>query len=69
MAIAERVRGAVEASTPDGDEPPATISIGVAIASEGESVEGLINRADRALYAAKIAGRNRVQAAEQSSLL
>lgn len=69
MAIAERVRGAVEASTPDGDEPPATISIGVAIASEGESVEGLINRADRALYAAKIAGRNRVQAAEQTSLL
>ena len=69
MAIAERVRGAVEASPTLADEPPVTISIGVAIASEGESAEALIHRADRALYASKIAGRNRVHAAEQPSFL
>jgi diguanylate cyclase (GGDEF)-like protein len=69
LAIAERVRGAVEASIPDGDEPRVTISIGVAFSSEGDSAEALINRADRALYAAKVAGRNRVHAAEQVSFL
>lgn len=69
MAIAERVRGAVEASLTLAEEPPVTISIGVAIASEGESAEALIHRADRALYASKVAGRNRVHAAEQSSVL
>ncbi len=37
-----------------------TVSIGVAQYRPGESLENLINRADKALYFAKNAGRNRV---------
>ncbi|WP_374831109.1 GGDEF domain-containing protein [Paenochrobactrum pullorum] len=37
-----------------------TVSIGVASAHENENLYGLISRADRCLYAAKNAGRNRV---------
>jgi len=41
-----------------------TISIGVANKKEGESVESLFARADRALYEAKENGRNRVEIGE-----
>lgn len=37
-----------------------TISIGVAAATEADSLETLIDRADKAMYAGKQAGRNRV---------
>lgn len=41
-----------------------TVSIGVAVAcSEDEDFESLLRRADRALYAAKAGGRNRVEVA------
>jgi diguanylate cyclase (GGDEF)-like protein/PAS domain S-box-containing protein len=39
-----------------------TVSIGVAELRQSDSVEALMKRADRALYVAKGAGRNRVQA-------
>ena len=45
---------------PDGGTLSLTVSIGVAVAREGESFEEAIRRADQALYAAKAAGRNRV---------
>lgn len=64
-ALAERIRDVVaerrirRRST--GEEiSPITISVGVAEFRPGEAAESLIERCDRALYAAKRAGRNRV---------
>jgi len=71
LVVAERVRVAVAASEVQGGEVRSagtsgairvTISIGVAERGPGESLEALLKRADRSLYAAKDAGRNRVQA-------
>jgi diguanylate cyclase (GGDEF)-like protein len=65
-ALAERVRAS--AAMPialDGNEYTTTLSIGVVIARPGESVEIAVARADRAMYTAKSAGRNRVVASEQ----
>ncbi len=63
-ACAERIRRRVEECK--GDEltlplPPITMSIGVAVAASGESTADLILRADRSLYEAKAAGKNRVR--------
>ncbi len=62
-AGAERVRAAIEASeiTLKEGTVRVTVSIGVAEVDEAEIAEGLIQRADNALYAAKHAGRNQVQ--------
>ncbi|HEV7362869.1 MAG TPA: diguanylate cyclase [Solirubrobacteraceae bacterium] len=62
VAVAERLRAAVECAQPAGME--VTLSLGVA-ARTGEAVhyDDLYQRADRALYAAKAAGRNRVAVA------
>jgi two-component system cell cycle response regulator len=60
-AAAEGLREAVGSrpvALPGGDVP-LTVSVGVA-AWDGESLEALVERADRALYAAKAAGRDRV---------
>jgi two-component system, cell cycle response regulator len=66
LVVAERIRKAVEAE-PVGRSVPisVTVSIGVAVAGAGatESPESLLARADAALYRAKGAGRNRVEAA------
>jgi len=63
LEVAERIRHAVE-STPfsaDAGRVPCTVSIGIASYPEdGRSIETLLARADRALYEAKAAGRNRV---------
>ena len=57
----ERVRQAVEAHDWNRIAPGLTLtmSAGVAEFNSSESIEGLIARADKALYAAKAAGRNR----------
>jgi diguanylate cyclase (GGDEF)-like protein len=64
MIAAERVRESVSSLnlvTPSGLElPPLTISIGVSELTTSESMEQLIEAADRALYTAKESGRNRV---------
>jgi len=61
-AVAERLRAAV-AREPftlgGGENRPVTISIGVTAAAErGDDREGMLRRADEALYAAKSRGRN-----------
>lgn len=60
---AGRVRAAIEQEviTLKEGNVRVTISVGVAEVSEAEIAEGLIQRADSALYAAKHAGRNQVQ--------
>ncbi len=66
MKIAERIRKRFETTQVRwGERPPAktTVSIGVVeIALPEESIEAAIGRADRALYAAKYDGCNRVVA-------
>jgi len=62
MALAERIRAAVAVPAPaaDGLPPRITVSIGVAVsAADGEALDQLVVEADRALYDAKRAGRNR----------
>lgn len=64
LLSAERLRQAIESQEipVEGGEPVRlTISAGVARMDADESIESLISRADAALYAAKQAGRNRVQ--------
>lgn len=61
--VAERIRRALEAKTvaSEGFEFQMTASFGTATLIEDDlSLQGLIDRADQALYAAKAGGRNRV---------
>lgn len=59
---AERIRQIVEAMHIDveGEMVRVTVSGGVAVLESGDTFETVLRRADRALYAAKLAGRNRV---------
>lgn len=62
--IGERLRKSLEAlrefQAPCGTLPGVTVSIGLAQMQPGDSLEGLIGRADNALYRAKQNGRNQV---------
>jgi diguanylate cyclase (GGDEF)-like protein len=65
MELAERVRAAVSSSPTAWEGRPLTVtaSFGVAMLSAQDAdADAVIQRADRALYAAKAAGRNRVVA-------
>ena len=59
---AEQLRRAVETARyrDGGAELRVTISVGVAVLTDGDDPAGLIRRADAALYASKKHGRNRV---------
>ncbi|HTY04109.1 MAG TPA: diguanylate cyclase [Rhodocyclaceae bacterium] len=61
--MAEQVRDSI-ATTTFAPVARVTVSIGIAEYQGGESGDDLLKRADRALYAAKRNGRNRVMAAE-----
>ena len=66
LQAAERVRVAVKAAhVPDCDADHAfTVSIGVVLIDPDEHINAALARADRALYAAKSAGRDRVALGE-----
>jgi diguanylate cyclase (GGDEF)-like protein len=67
VAAGERIRAAVEAEpfVAEGVERTITVSIGVAaLGPDDASFDDLLRRADRALYAAKSGGRNRVELAD-----
>lgn len=67
MALAERLRAAVAATpvTIDGESLALSVSIGVGFVLPGDTaIDAAQRRADRALYAAKDAGRDRVVAAD-----
>ena len=71
MGTARLYAGAIRASMAASDfagQPswPVTVSAGIAQHRPGESLHTFMVRADRALYAAKSAGRDRVVAAEDS---
>ncbi|MBK6287141.1 MAG: GGDEF domain-containing protein [Gammaproteobacteria bacterium] len=65
MEIAERIRQRIATHRkPDGGSAPTiTVSIGCGEFRHDETIGELFDRADRALYAAKNQGRNRVVAA------
>jgi diguanylate cyclase (GGDEF)-like protein len=70
MVIAERVRAAVAAAQhpTESGNIRVTVSVGVATSpADGDSPEALLEAADKALYRAKQAGRNRVEAARVRS--
>jgi diguanylate cyclase (GGDEF)-like protein len=59
--VAERIRARLQAlAAADPAGAMRTVSIGVATLHEGETTNALLKRADKAMYAAKSAGRNRV---------
>jgi diguanylate cyclase (GGDEF)-like protein len=72
QTVAERLRQAAAdlmVLTDDGGRMSLTVSIGVAsLSPEDESLDDIVRRADRALYSAKAAGRNRVVVADQGEL-
>jgi len=72
LAVAERVRAALDRSlqvAPATIRVAYTVSIGVAMLEEDEAFSGLMARADKALYAAKAGGRNRVMRAPAMALV
>ncbi|MCB5183853.1 sensor domain-containing diguanylate cyclase [Methylobacillus gramineus] len=62
MLLAEKIRNAVENEliAYKGEQISITASLGVAVARTGEKMEHVLDRADAAMYAAKMAGRNQV---------
>ncbi len=66
--VGDKLRRAVLAASFDGEEklPQKHLSISIGIAAfpeHGETVEGILHKADQALYAAKAGGRNQVNVA------
>jgi diguanylate cyclase (GGDEF)-like protein len=69
MHLAARVHEAVRNARWDSIQRSITVSVGVAVAhSADETPQAVLERADRALYRAKNAGRDRIELAEPPPL-
>jgi PleD family two-component response regulator len=66
-AFAERVRIAFEASAADPSIPQVTVSAGVTAGVAPEQMDVLLMRADTAMYAANLGGRNRTAVCDEGS--
>jgi diguanylate cyclase (GGDEF)-like protein len=66
VAVAERVRSTLAEVLAGRPQPAFTVSLGVADTSHGESFEGILTVADKALYRAKAGGRDRVVVGDAS---
>jgi two-component system, cell cycle response regulator len=69
LVVAERLRQVLSSTpvrTSGGQELTVTASLGVSSLQPGDTVESVVDRADRAMYRAKHQGRNRVVAAPQT---
>jgi diguanylate cyclase (GGDEF)-like protein len=66
LALAERLRASVAEAEVRCLEQTAriTVSAGVAVSRASDCADGILRRADEALYRAKAGGRNRVEASE-----
>jgi two-component system, cell cycle response regulator len=63
LCFAERLRASIEAlavTQADGSRVPVTASLGCATYTRSDTLDSLVDRADQAMYAAKMTGRNRV---------
>ena len=60
VEIALRIRSALAEHVGRGDSPTFTASFGIACSTEAADLEDLVARADRAMFAAKAAGRDRI---------
>jgi diguanylate cyclase (GGDEF)-like protein/PAS domain S-box-containing protein len=62
LRIAEKLRAMIANSSVriNGKSVSVTVSIGAALAREGDTLESLVGRADRLMYRSKREGRNRV---------
>lgn len=69
LELAERIRSAVAAARIEthGQSIGVTMSVGVTVARGDDTVDGVLSRADAALYAAKSGGRNRVTRADDGA--
>jgi PleD family two-component response regulator len=63
--VFERVRERLALALTGGRLPAFTVSFGLASSADADTFEEVVNVADRALLAAKAAGRNRVLLASQ----
>jgi two-component system cell cycle response regulator len=70
LVAAERILNAIRALEIQLPEKNLriTASLGIATARPGESVDAVIDRADKAMYAAKLAGRNRLRVSEEEAV-
>jgi diguanylate cyclase (GGDEF)-like protein len=59
IEVVERIRLALARATGRGDAPLFTASFGIAHSREGSELKEVVDKADRALFAAKDAGRDR----------